>query len=591
VKEQTMTEMTYVPLPGSERTALPQAGSAGSLDETEHIQVTLVTRRKAALPRTAAGSLARISRDDLRQKYGSEPADQALVAQVLASADPAVTVVQQDPASRLMTISGPAGALAGAFRTQLRLVTSTRPDGSVTWHRYREGGLQVPAALDGIVVAVLGLDNRPQAQTRLRRPAAVSVIPAAPPAPAQPTVPAQPTAPTGPTAPAAPAVPAPVSYTPPQVAAAYQFPPGTDGTGQHVAILEFGGGYADADLDAYFASLGITPPSITAVSVGGAQNVPGKDPSGADGEVLLDIEVVGSVAPGAAMSVYFAPNSDQGFVQAVTAAAHATPAPVAISISWGQSEDAWTAQARTALDNAIADAAATGITVTVASGDNGSSDGVSGTAPHCDFPASSPHALGCGGTSLRYDSATGALDSEQVWNDGAGQGACGGGVSDVFALPSWQSGAGVPAVIGTGKQGRGVPDVAGNADPQTGYQVRIDGQTEVIGGTSAVAPLWAALICRLAQAAGHSFGLIQEALYAGVQPAQPAPGLRDITTGNNGAYQAGPGWDSCTGLGVPQGTALLSRLTAAGASAPASAPGSAGAAGPAGAPGPAAPAG
>jgi kumamolisin len=552
VKEQTMTEMTYVPLPGSERTALPQAASAGSIDETEHIAVTLITRRKAALPRTAAGALARISRDDLAQNYGSDPADQALVAQVLAGPGTALTVTHQDPASRQMTISGPVGALASMFKTSLRLVTSTRPDGSVSWHRYREGGLQVPAALEGIVVAVLGLDNRPQVQPRLRRRAAASTAPAAP------------------AAPDAAAAPKPVSYTPPQVAAAYQFPAGTDGTGQHVAILEFGGGYAQADLDAYFSGLGIlTSPAITAVSVGGAQNVAGKDPSGADGEVLLDIEVVGSVAPGAAMSVYFAPNSDQGFVAAVTAATHATPAPVAISISWGQSEDAWTPQARTSLDSAIADAAATGITVTVASGDNGSSDGATGTAPHCDFPASSPHALACGGTSLRYDPATGALTSEKVWNDGAGQGACGGGVSDVFPLPSWQAGAGVPAIVHTRTHGRGVPDVAGNADPETGYQVRIDGQAEVIGGTSAVAPLWAALICRLAQAAGHSFGLMQEILYAGVQPAKPAAGLRDISTGNNGAYKAKHGWDPCTGLGVPEGTALLSVVTAAGPAAPA----------------------
>ena len=156
-----------------------------------------------------------------------------------------------------------------------------------------------------------------------------------------------------------------------------------------------------------------------------------------------------------------------------------------------------------------------------------------------------------------------------MWNDGAGQGACGGGVSDVFPLPTWQASAGVPAAVHTGKPGRGVPDVAGNADPETGYQVRIDGQTEVIGGTSAVAPLWAALICRLAQAAGHSFGLVQEILYAGVQPAHPADGMRDITTGNNGAYRAKHGWDPCTGLGVPQGTTLLSLVTTAGPEGPA----------------------
>jgi kumamolisin len=503
----------------------------------------------ADLPRTPGGAPARVSRDDLRQRYGSDPADQALVAEVLTGPGMALEVTRRDPASRQLTISGTVGALASAFGTSLSQVTSPGPYGAAVTHRYRQGGLQVPAALDGIIVAVLGLDNRPQAQTRLRRL----------------TVPATPADPADPAAIAAAAAAAkPVSYTPPQVAAAYQFPAGTDGTGQQVAILEFGGGYADTDLDAYFASLGITPPSVTAVSVAGAQNVAGQDPSGADGEVLLDIEVVGSVAPGAAISVYFAPNTDQGFIAAVTAATQAIPAPAAISISWGESEDAWTSQARTSLDSAIADAAAIGITVTVASGDSGSSDGVTGAAPHCDFPASSPHALGCGGTSLRYDPATGAITSEKVWNDGASGGECGGGVSDVFAVPAWQASVGVPVNEKTRKPGRGVPDVAGNADPQTGYQVRIDGQAEVIGGTSAVAPLWAALICRLAQASGHSFGLMQEILYAAVRPAKPAPGLRDITTGNHGAYKAKPGWDPCTGLGVPEGTALLSRVTATG---------------------------
>jgi len=130
----------------------------------------------------------------------------------------------------------------------------------------------------------------------------------------------------------------------------------------------------------------------------------------------------------------------------------------------------------------------------------------------------------------------------------------------VFAQPAWQASVGVPANP-AGGSGRGVPDVAGNADPATGYQVLVDGQQTVVGGTSAVAPLWAGLICRLAQATGHTFGLIQERLYAGVQAGQPAPGFRDITHGNNGAYSAGPGWDACTGLGTPDGTALLSQLS------------------------------
>jgi len=348
-----------------------------------------------------------------------------------------------------------------------------------------------------------------------------------------------------------------------QVASLYRFPAGTDGTGQTIAIVELGGGFSAGDLDTYFGSLGIPVPQVTAAGVDGGSNQPGRAPSGADGEVLLDIEVAGAVAPGARQVVYFAPNTDRGFIDAVLAAAHASPSPTVISISWGQSEDAWTGQARTALDQAIADAAALGATVCAAAGDNGSSDSQSGTQPHADFPASSPHALACGGTTLHGDPATGTVTSETVWNDGPGRGATGGGVSDVFALPPWQSAAGVPARPGGGT-GRGVPDVAGNADPATGYQVLVDGQRTVIGGTSAVAPLWAGLLARLAQATGLRFGLLQTRLYAGVSAGTPAPGFRDITSGSNGAYTAAPGWDPCTGLGSPDGSALLGRLRGTG---------------------------
>jgi len=497
------------------------------VDPAEQVELTIITRRVAALPRTADGAPVRISQADLQQRYGGVAADLELVATVLTGIDPAIRVTSQNVGARRITVAGPVGALASAFGADLRLVTSAGATGSPVTHRYRSGGLLIPAQLDGIVVAVLGLDNRPQAVPHFRFAAA----------------------------------PAPVSYTPPQVAALYNFPAGTDGTGRTVAIIELGGGFSTTDLDAYFGSLGISTPSVTAVGVDGASNVPGQDPQGADGEVLLDIEVVGSVAPGAAQLVYFAPNTDQGFIDAVTTAVHAQPTPVAVSISWGGPESSWTGQSMTALDQAIADGAALGVTITAAAGDNGSGDGVSDGQAHADFPASSPHALACGGTSLNAAPATGVISSETVWNDGPTGGATGGGVSTAFALPRWQATAGVPANP-AGAPGRGVPDVAGNADPATGYQVLIDGQQTVIGGTSAVAPLWAALVARFAQSLGKSFGLIQQQLYGGVQPGTPATGLRDITGGTNGAYAAGPGWDACTGLGVPDGTALLASLAA-----------------------------
>jgi kumamolisin len=215
----------------------------------------------------------------------------------------------------------------------------------------------------------------------------------------------------------------------------------------------------------------------------------------------------------------------------------------------GQPEDKWSQQARKAMDDAFADAVAMGITVTGAAGDNGSSDsGKSGSGAQTDFPASSPHVLGCGGTTLQISDSK--PTSETVWNDGGQGGATGGGVSDTFGLPDWQQNAGVPK-RSDGDTGRGVPDVAAVADPQTGYQVLVDGKQKVIGGTSAVAPLWAGLIARIAQKSGNGLGLAQTALYSGIKADTASEHLRDITEGSNGKWDAGPGWDPCTGLGVP----------------------------------------
>jgi kumamolisin len=223
-----------------------------------------------------------------------------------------------------------------------------------------------------------------------------------------------------------------------------------------------------------------------------------------------------------------------------------------ISISWGGPESSWTSQAMTAMDEAFQAAATLGVTVCIASGDNGSGDGVTDGASHVDFPASSSFALACGGTSLK--ASLSAIDSEVVWNDGADGGASGGGVSSFFATPAWQSS--LSALGADGKSAalthRGVPDVAGNADPETGYAVRVDGSAAVIGGTSAVAPLWAALIARVNQLSGKSAGFLNPLLY------QNAQALRDITSGDNGNFEAAAGWDACTGLGSPNGGALRS---------------------------------
>jgi kumamolisin len=389
--------------------------------------------------------------------------------------------------------------------------------------RVREGAIHLPEELAGQVLAVLGLDTRPQAkpQFRIAKPSADNV-----------------------------------SYTPVQVAELYGFPSGATATGQTIGLIELGGGYRAADITDYFGGLGLVAPKVTAVSVDKGKNTPGSA-SGADGEVMLDIEVSGAVATGAKIAVYFAPNTDQGFIDAVTTAVHdTTNKPSVISISWGGPESSWTGQSQTALDAACQAAALVGVTITVAAGDNGSSDGATGN--NVDFPASSPHVLACGGTTLEGSGET--ITSEVVWNEQAiNEGATGGGVSTVFALPTWQKSSKVPAPT-TSTGGRGVPDVAGNADPATGYTIRVDGETMVIGGTSAVAPLWAGLIA-LANAQNKTpAGFVNPTLYGAVKA------FRDITQGNNGAFSAGPGWDACTGLGSPIGIGVVAALGGTGAS-------------------------
>jgi kumamolisin len=279
---------------------------------------------------------------------------------------------------------------------------------------------------------------------------------------------------------------------------------------------------------------------------------------------MLDIEVSGSIAPGTKIVAYFAENTDAGFLNAITTAAHdSTNNPSVISISWGGPESSWTQQAMTSMDSAFQAAAAMGVTVCVAAGDDGSTDGVTDGLNHVDFPASSPNVLACGGTDLVASGNT--ITSETVWNELANnEGATGGGISDVFPLPSYQSSAGVPPSANPGGHvGRGVPDVAGDADPSTGYVTLVDGQSGVIGGTSAVAPLWAALIALINQSVGKPAGFINPTLY---QNAGSAQDFNDITSGSNGAYSAGTGWDACSGLGSPRGAQVAAVLGAGAAS-------------------------
>jgi kumamolisin len=491
-------------LKGSHREHPENSIPAGKPQAWERGTVTCVLRRKNAAPRCVD---VHLTHEDFAAKHGCGTDD--IIAVESFAARHHFTVDRVHAGARTITLSGNLHDLAQAFGASIEL----RKVGDKTY-RTRSGHLSVPVDLNGVVIAVLGFDERPVARTRHH------VLDRA----------------------------GQSSYTPGQVAQAYNFPP-NKGTNQTIALIELGGGYNQSDLDTYWRQVGVSGVSVTAVGVDGVTNAPTGDPNSADGEVALDIEVAGAIAPAARIAVYFAPNTDEGFLDGINAAIHdAVRKPSVISISWGGPECNWTPQAMNAFNAAFHDAALLGISICVAAGDNGSNDGVGDNANHVDFPASSPWVLACGGTRLQANG--GKIMSETVWNDGAEGGATGGGFSAHFSKPLYfQKNLDIV--------GRGVPDVAGNADPETGYLIVVDGQSGVIGGTSAVAPLWASLIALCNEELGRNAGWIHQHLYG---PAAQQGALHDITQGNNGSFQAGKGWDACTGLGSPDGRALLGVL-------------------------------
>ena len=508
-----------VSLPFTDRKLPSAARVAGAPPPHEGMRVSVIVKRKQPLDLATLGG-RHVSRTEFTSKYAAsaQAFDQlrSFATQHGLSVDEAASSLDR----RTLVLTGTTAQMQQAFGVQLQQVEH---DGR--HYRIHQQPVSMPPECASMVDAVLGLDTRPQAKSHLRklkdlRPAAAGAQ----------------------------------SYLPRQVAEIYSFPTDVDGSGETIGILELGGGFTTSDIQQYFQNQNITPPQVVAVSVDGGANSP-TNPSGADSEVMLDIEVAASVATAARIAVYFTPNTDQGFIDALTTAIHdTTNHPSVISISWGGPESSWTQQAMTSLDDACQSAAALGISITVACGDNGSTDGVSDGANHVDFPASSPHVLACGGTKITVSGTT--LTNEVVWNDAAQNGgATGGGVSTVFALPTWQQNANVSGAT-KGGSGRGLPDVAGDAAPATGYSIEVDGQTEVVGGTSAVAPLWAGLIALLNQKLGKPVGFLNPQIY----PLLGSTAFRDITQGTNGAYNAGVGWDACTGLGSPVGNILETKL-------------------------------
>ena len=508
-----MSSQKKIALSGSERTPLNGARAIGPTDPQQLIEISVLLkhRRTLVLNETQGPTL---SHSDFSERYGAHPDSIEKIKQFAAENHLQMIERGDEVLRRTVVLAGTVAAMENAFNVTLH--DYQHENGS---YRGRTGSIHIPEDLESIIQGVFGLDDRLAAHPhfRLRSSAGAFGVRATD-----------------------------MAYTPVEVAKLYDYPD-ADGSGQTIGLIELGGGFRPEDIQQYFQSLKLTPPSVHAVSVDHAKNRPTNAQS-ADGEVMLDIEVAGAIAPAAKIVVYFAPNTSRGFQDALSTAIHDTKHnPSAVSISWGSAEIGWTQQSMQAFDQVAQEAALLGVTITVASGDSGSSDGVNDGANHVDFPASSPHVLAAGGT--RLVQANGAIQSETVWNDGDQGGATGGGYSAVFPRPAWQA-----AVVT--QSYRGVPDVSGDACPETGYEILVDGQAMAIGGTSAVAPLWAGLVALLNQAMGTRVGFLNPKLYAIDQSAA----FHDITIGNNGAYSARPGWDACTGLGSPDGNRILQAL-------------------------------
>jgi kumamolisin len=571
-----------VAIRGSHRHAAADARLLGKSDPNQRIKLSVYVRPNPHPSAEALGAVAAMDSRLPRQRrylgddafnavYGADPADLEKVA--AWAKQHKLTVVDTSISKRQLHVEGTIGDVSAALGVELNEYEHAK----LGRYRGRQGQLFVPEDLFNIVTGVFGLDTRPLGHSRRKRgrvaPVRWETLKSLPAAHGK-----------GRTATAHAHLsnPFPGTFFPPQVAQLYDYPTAFDGSGQNVAIFAFNGppspdprgGYKLPALKAYYEKvLGQTTPSITDVVVQGPGNDPGPDTAASGqngdstGEVMLDMCVVGSVAPGANIFMYFSEFNSQGWVDALNEAITDNNQIAVISISYGNPENdpqsAWTQMGIQEVNQAFQAAMAKGITICCASGDDGSSDGASqGQGAEVDFPASSPFVLGVGGTNLvASNGSPPTIASEVVWNELLqSEGAGGGGISAVFSKPSYQDGVDVPPSVNTPHViGRGVPDVCAVADPVTGVVVmQIDGKhLEPIGGTSAAAPLWASLIARLNQGLGARCGFLNQVLYT-----KCATGvLNDITSGNNGDYSAGPGWDACTGLGSPEGQNLLKALS------------------------------
>ncbi|HTY84937.1 MAG TPA: S53 family peptidase [Silvibacterium sp.] len=538
--------------------AIPKAAlRVGPLDPGHRIGFTVVLAAKAPLPPVHPRLSARqhskasthqqsshLTHAELRQKCGVKEEAAELIESFARKFN--LDIVEEAAHRRSMRLAGSAADIARAFKTRFE-------EFELNGHLFfaHTQPLHVPEAWNGSIESVIGLHSSRQAWPRRGS----SVHGRATSAHIQ------------------------------DLSHAYRFPPNLDGSGQTIGIIEFGGGFHPKDIEQFCAHNRVAAPRITVVKIGSGANRPAShhsvnefldvisgtltlaakeeqsDPfldAQCTAEVTMDLEILAALVPAAHIVVYFASSDEQGLYHAISHAVHDEHyQPGILSISWSMPERTLSGAELKAVEGVLREAAHLGITVCASSGDAGALNGSADGKPSVNYPASSPHCLGCGGTSGKISPS--GISEEIVWNaiHFGIKGASGGGVSSLFPLPEWQQGARVP-IEPRGKRGRGVPDVAGLADPRYGCEMMIAGRTFASAGTSSVAPMWAALIARFNQALGRRCGHLHPHIYR--LGKDRATALRPVLKGDNGLYRAGRGWNACTGYGTPRGDALLAYL-------------------------------
>jgi kumamolisin len=542
LKGECVMNEKFVDLPGSYRPRGSGAQRLRDANSQEQMEVTVVLRAPK-LP-TADDLPARpLSSDEFRAQYGASQDDANKVADVLKQFG--LKIDEISLVTHSMRVSGTVAQMENAFHTGLGVYSSPEQGE----YRGREGSIQIPAELNGIVTYVAGLDQRRVAHRKSSTVAGTTQL-----NPLQPA----------------------------DLETHYNFPPG-DGTGQTIAIAEFGGGYFQDDLQSYCTKFNRQIPhvqiqsvNLPAYTLAQIQQLPSQQQKAelyAATEVMMDVQIIAGLCPGATIIVYFATFDQKGWIDLLNQVVAGNPAkPVALSVSWGMAEDNldWAEGARDAINKSLQAAAMLGITVCASAGDDGSGDQMVDTRAHVDFPGSSPFVLGVGGTMLTNTTETVWWQSPGRRKRRGGGGATGGGVSACYDRPVWQN-VHVVSLNDGSIDGRVVPDVTALAGPPL-YDLILLGQDKPNGGTSASTPLWAALIGRinalLPPPKQQQF--LTPLLYQNGPDGQPrgASGCIDITTGKNVSrpepgkgYKAGKGYDAVSGWGTPDGKKLLQLLS------------------------------